>query len=247
MRSRISGSACLAQDIAGCFGKINDALFEFMVLSQMQLTELMHIQLAKTDYIRQAMMTLEGRLPAAMAVSCAVVVDATGEQHRMLLDQCCSFDRLHASLPSILSRSRPDRAHIQQWYIDRGQYDFVIDDGTNVTQLTRESDIWSTIEAGTKIVMRVITTEVSSQFSPRYKCRCGKWKKVETKQLAVVDASKDGFTITCSYCERRFQITVSRGGLRNWGIKSQAEDDGPIVEEKYLIQNWWMKQVVCRI
>ncbi|KIK16579.1 hypothetical protein PISMIDRAFT_71548, partial [Pisolithus microcarpus 441] len=92
----------------------------------------------------------------AMTPDCVVVVDATGEQHRMLLDQCRSLDQLRDFLPGILSQCRPDRARIQWWYIDRDQYDFVIDDGTNVTQLTRESDVWSTIEAGTKIIMRVI-------------------------------------------------------------------------------------------
>ncbi|KAI6096229.1 hypothetical protein EV401DRAFT_1142320 [Pisolithus croceorrhizus] len=196
MRTRLSGSARLTQDIAGCFSRINDSLFEFMALSQMQLTELMHTQLTKTDYVCRAMMAMEGRLPAIMTVGCAVVVDATGEEHRMPLDQCCSFDRLLAFLPGILSQCRPDKADIQRWYIDRGQYDFVIDNGTSITQLTRESDIWSTIEPGTKIVMRVITTEVSRAVSASYQCRCGKWNEVQVDQGAMVDALQDGFIIT---------------------------------------------------
>ncbi|KAI5986397.1 hypothetical protein EDD15DRAFT_2472149 [Pisolithus albus] len=142
------------------------------VLSGMQSTKLMHIQSTKTDYICQAMMMLEGRLPAVVT-------------------------RLHAFLPGILSECRPDKAHIQKWYIDRGQYDFVIDNGTNVIRLTRESDIWSTIEAGTKIVMRVITTEVSRRLSARYQCYCGKWNEVKVDQVAELDALKGGFTITC--------------------------------------------------
>ncbi|KAI6014248.1 hypothetical protein PISMIDRAFT_643701, partial [Pisolithus microcarpus 441] len=96
----------------------------------------------------------------------------------------------------ILSKCRLDKAHIQQWYIDRGQYDFVIDDGTNMTQLMRESGIWSTIEPGTKIVMRVITTEVSRMLSARYQCYCGTWNEVKVDQATVVNALKDGFTIT---------------------------------------------------
>ncbi|KAI5992223.1 hypothetical protein EDD15DRAFT_2530508, partial [Pisolithus albus] len=245
MQTRISGSARLAQDIAGCFSKINDSLFHFMVSSQWQLTELVHIQLTKTDYIWQAMMAPEGRLPAVMTPSCVVVADATGEEHRMLLDQCCSFDQLLAFLPGILSKCRPDKARIQQWYIDRGQFDFVIDNGTNMTQLTRESDVWSTIEAGTKIIMRVITTEVSRRFSASYQCHCGKWNEVNGNEAAVLEALKDGVTITCSYCERRFQITVTKGKrvLRKQGGQSQAEDHGLTVEEKSLIRNLLKKQV----
>ncbi|KAI6137154.1 hypothetical protein F5141DRAFT_1079070, partial [Pisolithus sp. B1] len=245
MRTRLSGSVRLTQDIAGCFSKINDSLFEFMVLYQMQLTEVMHTQLTKTDYICRAMMALEGRLPAIMTTSCMVVVDATGEEHNMLFEQCRSFDRLIAFLPGILSQCRPDRAHIQRWYIDRGQYDFVIDNGTNITQLTRESDIWSTIQPGTKIVMRVITTEVSRTFSASYQCHCGKWNEVKVDQGAVLDALKDGFIITCYYCERRFQITVTkaRKELRAQGEKSKSKDDGPAEEEKSLIRNIWKKQV----
>ncbi|KAI6022449.1 hypothetical protein PISMIDRAFT_465178 [Pisolithus microcarpus 441] len=220
MRGRRSGSARLTQDIAGCSSKINNYLLQFMVSSQWQLTELMHVQLAKADYIWHALMAPEGCLPAVMTPSCVVVADATGEEHRMLLDQCCSFDRLLAFLPGILSECRPDKAYIQQWYIERGQYDFVIDDGTNVTQLTRESDSWSTIEPGTKIIMRVITTEVSRRLSARYQCLCGKWNEVEADQVAVVDALRDGFTITCPYCERRFQITITKEKLKTGGTIS---------------------------
>ncbi|KAI5992427.1 hypothetical protein EDD15DRAFT_2197011 [Pisolithus albus] len=245
MRGRGSWSARLAQDIAGCSSKINNYLLQFMVSSQWQLTELMHIQLTKTDYIWQAMMAPEGGLPAVMTSSYAVVVDATGEEHRMLLDQCCSFDRLVAFLPGILSKCRPDKAHIQQWYINTGQYDFVIDNGTNVTQLTRESDVWSTIEAGTKIIMRVITTEVSRGFSASYRCHCGTWNKVKVDWVVLVDALKEGFTITCAYCERRFQITVTKGKRvsRKQGEQSQAEDHELTVEEKSLLRNLLKKQV----
>ncbi|KIK15421.1 hypothetical protein PISMIDRAFT_49038, partial [Pisolithus microcarpus 441] len=85
-----------------------------------------------------------------------VVVDATGEEHNMLLEHCRSFEQLRGFLPGILEKCRPDKRHIQEWYIDRGQYDFVIDSGTNITQLTRESDDWSTLQKGTRIVLRAI-------------------------------------------------------------------------------------------
>ncbi|KAI6099411.1 hypothetical protein EV401DRAFT_2034622 [Pisolithus croceorrhizus] len=230
MRRRIPGSTRLTQDIAGCFSKINDALVEFTVMLR----------------LRGAIAELGMRhLPAVVSAGCVVVVDATGEEHNMLLEHCCSFEQLRGFLPGILSKCRPDKAHIQQWYIDREQYDFAIDNGTNITQLTREGDIWSTIQPGTKIVVRVIITELSMGFSTGCRCQCGKWNEVNVDQATAVDALKNGFTITCYYCERRFQVTRTK---RKEELRKQGEElppnDGPEVEEKSLIRNFWKKQVV---
>ena len=59
---------------------------------------------------------------------------------------------------------RLDEAEIQSWYIEKGQYDFVIYDrnDSDVMELTRKSDIWSKMEPGTRIVMRIINEEVNS-------------------------------------------------------------------------------------
>ena len=77
-------------------------------------------------------------------------------------------------LRASLFQCRPDQAEIQRWYIERKQYDFVIDDGTNVIQLTRESDIWSNLKSGTRITMRVIIEEeVDYTVTAIYKCPCG--------------------------------------------------------------------------
>jgi hypothetical protein len=63
-------------------------------------------------------------------------------------------------------------AQMQRRYMESGQYDLCIDEGTQVTRLT--SNEWSTLEAGTKVVMRVIIqqrTTPSSGYS--YRCSCG--------------------------------------------------------------------------
>jgi hypothetical protein len=44
-------------------------------------------------------------------------------------------------------------AQIQRRYIEKGEYDLCIDEGMLVTPLTCHK--WSSLEAGTKIVMRV--------------------------------------------------------------------------------------------
>jgi hypothetical protein len=75
-------------------------------------------------------------------------------------------------LPVLFQRDAIE-GQIQRRYIEKGEYDLCIDEGTQVTPLT--SYEWSSIEAGTKIVMRVtIQQETISLFEVDYKCRfCG--------------------------------------------------------------------------
>ena len=53
---------------------------------------------------------------------------------------------------------RPDRhgsgASVQRRYIEAGKFDFCIEDGERVAQLTSDPNGWPNIEAGQKIVMR---------------------------------------------------------------------------------------------
>ena len=70
---------------------------------------------------------------------------------------------------------RPDRsgASVQRRYIEAGKFDFCIDDGEQVAQLTSDPRGWPNLEAGQKIVMRVIFEQVA-QFSCTYACHlCG--------------------------------------------------------------------------
>lgn len=78
-------------------------------------------------------------------------------------------------LRASLFQCRPDEAEIQRWYINRKLYDFVIYGRTasGVMQLTRESDIWTQIESGTKIVMRAINEVPEETLTATYTCPCG--------------------------------------------------------------------------
>ena len=100
---------------------------------------------------------------------------------------------LHASL----FRCRPDEAEIQRWYIKRKQYDFVIYNGTDseVVQLTRESDIWSNLESGTRIVMRVINEVADQMLTATYKCPCGRSNTINVPTESLSDALQRGCTI----------------------------------------------------
>jgi hypothetical protein len=92
----------------------------------------------------------------------------------------------------------PERSggSVQRRYITSGKFDFCIDDGKRVTVLTGDSNVWQNIEAGTRIVMRVIFEQLAS-FSATYKCHlCGASNKlVSSSGLSgwLTDGSLDWF------------------------------------------------------
>ncbi|KAG1742473.1 hypothetical protein EDB19DRAFT_616326 [Suillus lakei] len=84
----------------------------------------------------------------------STLVDATGCHHSILVNFCTSFQHLNAMSQVLLFGSGPVAAQVQGWYMEAEQYDFCIDEGTQVALLT--SNEWPSIEVGTKIVMRAI-------------------------------------------------------------------------------------------
>ncbi|KAF8557479.1 hypothetical protein OG21DRAFT_270401 [Imleria badia] len=189
-----------------------------------------------------------GRLPTVVSRGHVTLVDATGREHPMLLDQCRYLDQLDLMLHASLFRCRPDEAEIQRWYTKRKQYDFVIYNRTNsdVIQLTRESDIWSNMKPGARIVMRAITEEeVDSTVTTTYKCPCGTSHAVDVTVGNLVAALEHGCTITCQHCERRFQIAHTQ--RKQYATDNTKSVDGanptPVAEANYLIRNFLAKQV----
>ncbi|KAH0831059.1 hypothetical protein J3R83DRAFT_13582 [Lanmaoa asiatica] len=207
METRIRGAPSLTQNIAGCVTTINNHLFEYMVLSQMQLQhDVSEIKTSFAQFSFRQMQFIENSMAAGGTVSLsaaisyghAILVDATGREHPMLLDQCRCLDQLDAMLFVVLFRCRPDEAEIQRWYIERKQYDFVIYGRTDsdVTPLTRESDIWSKLKPGTRIFMRVINEEVTYQMTATYKCPCGTSNAINVNLWDLDAALQRGCTIT---------------------------------------------------
>lgn len=214
------------------------------------LAALVQSHMADNRSIRQFIMTLEmGQLPVGIALGYVTLVSATGREHKMLSDHCASFQQLRDMLPVLLHQCWPDEAELQQWYIDREQYDFVLDDGATVTELTSGSDLWSRMQAGTKIVMRVITEEIVTSFSERYQCPCGTWSDLKTNTESILVALKHSRCITCYWCKRRFLVTRSERERMKNSISKQkkgppSDDNERVVKAKYLIRNFVAKQVL---
>ena len=89
-------------------------------------------------------------------------------------------------------------ASVQRRYITSGKFDFCIDHGQRVTLLTSDSNVWQSIEAGTRIVMRVVFERQASFFAP-YECHlCGAPKKLTSVSKWsgwLTDGSLDWFVV----------------------------------------------------
>lgn len=107
---------------------------------------------------------------------------------------------------------------------DKGQYDFVLDDGTSVTQLTSDNDLRSRVQAGTKIVMRAVIDEVVSSFSAKYWGHCGTWNSLKTDTATLSDALAHGCCITCYRCKQQFQVPRTK----SINVKKQPKRENTI-------------------
>jgi len=100
-------------------------------------------------------------------------------------------------LPVLIPPERSG-ASVQRRYITSGKFEFCIDDGKRIMLLTSDSNLWHTIEAGTRIVMRVVF-ERQAFFFATYECHlCGTWNKLVSSSNSsgwLTDGSLDWFVL----------------------------------------------------
>jgi hypothetical protein len=108
-----------------------------------------------------------------------------------------AVQQLKDMLPVLLTLGRSG-ASVQRRYIESGKFDFCIDDGKRVAQVTSGSNEWPNIEAGTKVVMRVVF-EQETEFSATYTCHlCGAPNNLVSLSKAkewLTDGSVDWFVL----------------------------------------------------
>ncbi|KAN0094850.1 hypothetical protein V8E55_003137 [Tylopilus felleus] len=252
IEKRIPVAPSVSQEIAGCIAAINDHLLEYTVFAVMDgqndMIEMKNMmaqnhatQIQTWENLRTTFGT--GQRPGGIGPSGHVIlIDATGQRHRMLLEQCQSLDQLELMLRASLSQCEAQAAEAQRWYIDRKQYEFVVDDGTSMIRLTRDSDFWSEVESGAKIVMRVIIEEVvDATVTLSYECPCGSRYTIDVSIGDVAAALQHDCAITCG-CGRRFQITRANTSVD--GRDSQEGDTTQWKKTKALIRNFLAKQLL---
>ncbi|KIK37111.1 hypothetical protein CY34DRAFT_93307 [Suillus luteus UH-Slu-Lm8-n1] len=184
LRQRCLASTPVTQAIAGCFVEIDRYLAEYLWSSSMQsqrdMREVLVILQREQEDRQNFLMTIENLVtrqhssvgPTATQLigtatrGCVTLIDATGHQHPISVDFCTSFEQFNEML-KVLFKCNSIKAQIQRRYMESGHYDLCIDEGTQVTQLTCNE--WSKLEAGTKVVMRIII----QQQTTSYGCPCG--------------------------------------------------------------------------
>jgi hypothetical protein len=75
-------------------------------------------------------------------------------------------------------------ALVQKRYLDAGLYDLSIDKGAQVVQVTGEASRWPSIDAGTKLIMRVVFQQ-KQRSCKLYRCQlCGASNSVDCRNPA---------------------------------------------------------------
>ncbi|KAG1735599.1 uncharacterized protein EDB91DRAFT_1250434 [Suillus paluster] len=226
--------------------------FSSQMQNQHDMREVLASQQRQREDIQKVLMMVMIRpeqpsmgLPATVALGCVTLVDATGHEHSISVNLCTSFQQLNNMLQVLFQRDSIE-ARIQKRYLEGGLYDLCIDKGTEVTQLTSHG--WSSIEAGTKIVMRVIIEQLTTSSKSRvlYKCHfCHAENDVGLGPIERSFERQAGCSIDCRVCKRRFQVSrVPRSAMQRTR-SSDIDSIDTIDTEMRLIRNFHVQQTVC--
>ncbi|KAG1736577.1 hypothetical protein EDB19DRAFT_1031768 [Suillus lakei] len=262
LNERFFASTSVTQAIAGCFTEIDRYLADYLLSSQMQtqnnMQELLVHARRQEENLRELLLTVQSlriceQSPVGPFASqstrtvsltgCLTLVDATGYHHAIQVDYCTSFQQLNAMLQVLLCNCDPITAQIQRRYIEAKEYDFCIDEGTQVTPLT--SNKWPSIEVGTKIVMRaIIQQETSAPSEVDYKCCfCGTVNHLGVKCVVYAFQRRAGRSTDCRKCKRRFQITRKIGSVKSI-VQPPNSDSNRTTAETLLIRNFHVQRSV---
>lgn len=238
----------VTQAITGCSTDINNYLMECLWSSQMQTQhgtrELLIISRRRQEGSQNIEQSFAepsaSHLAGIVARSCVTLVDATGHHHEISVNFCASYQQLDKMLRVLFERDAIE-AKIQRRYIEEGKYDLCIDRGTQVTPLT--SHKWSSIEPGTKIVMRVtIQQETMSGSDVDYKCHfCGTVNRLGARSVKYRSGERTVCSTDCRECKRRFQITRDE---QKRSTRSPNSDSNHTTDaETLLVRNFHIEQM----
>ncbi|KAH0828824.1 hypothetical protein J3R83DRAFT_3293 [Lanmaoa asiatica] len=184
----------------------------------------------KLDRLIQLHVTkIEGRTPAASPTAMQVLqfvtlVDATGREHPIFMECCTSFQQLQAMVKVVLRNKCRDTL-VQKRYFEAGLYDLSIDKGAQVVQVTGEASRWPSIDAGTKLIMRVIFQQ-NQRSCKLYKCHlCGGLNKIDCRNPADWSGWLTECSVDCQECGGRFQILLEKKNGKKAMINMPEVDD----------------------
>ncbi|KAG1846356.1 hypothetical protein C8R48DRAFT_733225 [Suillus tomentosus] len=238
----------VTQAIIGCSADINNYLMESLWSSQMQSQRETHELLIIARRRDESLQNIEqsfaalpvSPLPGSVASGCVTLVDATGRHQAISVNLCTSYQQLNSMLRVLFERDAVE-AQIQRRYIEEGKYDLCIDEGKQVTALTSHN--WSSIEPGTKIVMRVtIQQKTSSLSGVDYRCHfCGAVNRLGARSVKYESRGRTVCSTECQECKRCFQIT--RGFAAPRKLLSNSDSSHKTDAETLLVRNFHVQQI----
>ncbi|KAG1774656.1 hypothetical protein EV702DRAFT_1123693 [Suillus placidus] len=242
LRKRSLAYPYVTQDIAGCFTEIDRYMAEYLWSSQMQSQHDIHEVLAILRRQQDSVGPTPTQLIAAVTLGCVTLVDATGHEHAISMNFYTSYQQLNEMLQVLFKRDSIE-AQLQRRYMEQGQYDLCIDDNKQVTRLT--SHEWPSIEAGTKIVMRVVI-EQQTPSRVDYRCHlCGAVNDLSVGSIMDLLHCQASCSINCRVCKRRFQISRGSSSAKRSTQSSNIDTVPRTKAEMHLIRNFHVQQIVC--
>ncbi|OJA13351.1 hypothetical protein AZE42_04513 [Rhizopogon vesiculosus] len=231
LHKRFLGYQSVTQAIAGCSGELDQYLQEYSLSVQMEMRDILVQQFRGPTAMQ----------PETFTSGYFTLVDATGRERHISVDFGTSYQQLNKLL-EVLFVSDTMEAHIQRQYMGQGLYDLCIDKETQVTTLTSQHEQWPRIEAGMKIVMRVIVEVPLPSPSARFQCHsCG------ASNYSMKGMGK-GWTVYCRECKRRYQISIGRrksnAQQRTIGHRQAAVNINAISTVMQLINNFHVREIV---
>ncbi|KAG1803003.1 hypothetical protein EV424DRAFT_1545062 [Suillus variegatus] len=258
LRERCLASTLVTQAITGCFVEIDRYLAEYLVVLYSLANVCIHslFCLREREDRQKFLLTIESLVarahssvrPTATQLigtatrGCVTLIDATGHQYPIPVDFCTSFEQFNEMLKVLFKRNSIE-AQIQRQYMESGQYDLCIDEGMQVTRLN--SNEWSTLEVGTKVIMRaIIQQQTTASSGVSYRCSCGGVNPLGVESIMYSLERQAGSSIDCRKCGRRFQISrVSCPEKRSSSTRSSNIDsDHRTVAGTDLIRNLHIQQ-----
>ncbi|KAG6842983.1 hypothetical protein H0H87_008800, partial [Tephrocybe sp. NHM501043] len=125
----------VAQAISRCIREIDEHAQDFMVISLIQA--------------QGQVKALTAQLPPSIKHETVFIMDATGREYKLLIDQCQSREQFMTVLGSYYKNTEKDR--VMRYYIDRGEYDLYVQGQTGPSEVIG----WSGVEGGSRIVMSI--------------------------------------------------------------------------------------------
>ncbi|KAG2046138.1 hypothetical protein BDR06DRAFT_1014988 [Suillus hirtellus] len=251
LQKRRLAYASVTQAITGCSTDIDRYLMECLWSSQMQsqreTCELLLISRRRDEGLQNIEQSFATRsvspLIGSVVSGCVTLVDATGRHQAVSVNWCTSYQQLDSMLRVLFERDVVE-AKIQRRYIEEGRYDLCIDEGKQVTPLTSHN--WSSIEPGTKIVMRVtIQQEMLSLSGVDYQCHfCGAVNRLGARSVKYESRGRTVCSTECRECKRSFQVTRSLTNTRK--RFSNSDSNHKTDAETLLVRNFHVEQILVR-